>query len=254
MCASCGCGMDEAMHGHSGHEHHGHTHDAQKNVHHVHSHIVALEARVLAKNDARATANRAWLRERSVVALNLMSSPGAGKTTLLERTLRDLASKRPLAVIEGDQETARDADRIRAAGARAVQINTGAGCHLDAEMVSRALDELSPATRSLLFIENVGNLVCPALFDLGERARVVVASVTEGDDKPLKYPHMFRAADVVVLNKIDLLSYVAFDVERFAEHARRVNPRALLLMTSATRGDGLDGWHRWLESVDDDAR
>lgn len=284
MCASCGCGAnkeageeaDEASSGHT-HEHahpHGHDHahphdharsqahssstmNVQYSAHSEQVRAVTLEARILAKNDERATANRAWLHERSIVALNLMSSPGAGKTTLLERTLRDLASERPLAVIEGDQETARDADRIRAAGARAVQINTGAGCHLDAERVARALDELSPTERSLLFIENVGNLVCPALFDLGERARVVVASVTEGDDKPLKYPHMFRVADVVVLNKIDLLPYVVFDVERFAEHVRRVNPRALLLTTSATRGDGLEGlngWYCWLESVGDDAR
>jgi len=175
-----------------------------------------------------------------------MSSPGAGKTTLLERTLRERRG-RPVSVIEGDQETERDAERIRAAGARAVQINTGAGCHLDAAMISRALTELTPAARSVLFIENVGNLVCPALFDLGERARVVIASVTEGDDKPLKYPHMFRAADVVVLNKIDLLPYVAFDVARFAAHARRVNPRARIMHTSATRGDGLAEWYAWLE-------
>jgi len=238
MCATCGCG-DEHHHEHEhSHDHH-HGHDG-------HDKVVSLEARVLEKNDRIAADNRAWLTVHGVAAYNLMSSPGAGKTTLLERTLRERRG-RPVSVIEGDQETERDAERIRAAGARAVQINTGAGCHLDAAMISRALTELTPAARSVLFIENVGNLVCPALFDLGERARVVIASVTEGDDKPLKYPHMFRAADVVVLNKIDLLPYVAFDVARFAAHARRVNPRARIMHTSATRGDGLAEWYAWLE-------
>jgi hydrogenase nickel incorporation protein HypB len=207
---------------------------------------MTLEARVLAKNDALAHDNRHWLTERAIRAFNLMSSPGAGKTTLLERTLRALS--RPLAVIEGDQETERDAERLRAAGAHAVQINTGAGCHLDAGMVKGALDKLAPPPKSIVFIENVGNLVCPALFDLGERARVVIASVTEGDDKPLKYPYMFRAADLIVLNKIDLLPYVSFDVERFAAHARSVNPRARVLQTSATRGDGLGDWYGWLDA------
>ncbi len=205
--------------------------------------VLSLEARLLAKNDAVATQNRAWFATHAITALNLMSSPGAGKTTLLERTLRDGALTRVPTVIEGDQETARDAERIRAAGARAVQINTGAGCHLDASMVARALVELAPPPRSLLFIENVGNLVCPSLFDLGESARVVVASVTEGDDKPLKYPHMFRAADVVVLNKIDLLPHVQFDLEAFSAHARRISPGVLIFTTSATRGDGLADWY-----------
>jgi hydrogenase nickel incorporation protein HypB len=201
-----------------------------------------LEARILERNDALAQRNRAWLADHGIRAFNLMSSPGAGKTTLLERTLRDV----PLGVIEGDQETARDTERLRAAGAPAVQINTGAGCHLDAAMVARALEELAPAPHSMIFIENVGNLLCPALFDLGERARVVIASVTEGDDAPLKYPYMFRSADVIVLNKVDLLPHVSFDVARFSEYARHVNTRARIFPTSATRGDGLADWCGWL--------
>jgi hydrogenase nickel incorporation protein HypB len=176
-----------------------------------------------------------------------MASPGAGKTTLLERTIARLGSSVRISVIEGDQETLRDAQRIRAAGARAVQINTGSGCHLDAEMLAQGLRVLDPPPASLLFIENVGNLVCPALFDLGETARVVVASVTEGDDKPLKYPHMFRACDVLLLNKIDLLPHVEFDRDRFLEHARMVNPRARVFQVSATRGDGLPEWCSWLK-------
>lgn len=206
-----------------------------------------LETELLAANNALAAENRAWFARHRITAFNVMSSPGAGKTTLLERTVRDRGAGRALAVIEGDQETARDAERIRAAGARAVQINTGAGCHLDARMVARALVDLTPEPGSVVFIENVGNLVCPALFDLGERSRVVVASVTEGDDKPLKYPYMFRAADLVVVNKIDLLPHVAFDLRAFSEHARRLNPRVRILGTSATRGDGLAEWYAWLE-------
>jgi hydrogenase nickel incorporation protein HypB len=245
MCASCGCGTDHDHHDAHDHEHdHDHAHH-----HHPHARTVTLEEDILAKNDRLAADNRAWFRGQSIVALNLMSSPGAGKTTLLERTLRDLGGTHPISVIEGDQETARDAERIRDAGARAVQINTGTGCHLDAHQVAHALDELRPPRRSLLFIENVGNLVCPALFDLGERTRVVIASVTEGDDKPAKYPHMFRAAEVLVLNKIDLLPHVAFDVDRFVGHARRVNPQLRVLRTSATRGDGLDEWYGYIRSI-----
>jgi hydrogenase nickel incorporation protein HypB len=201
---------------------------------------------VLERNNSVAAHNRAWLAARRITAFNLMSSPGAGKTTLLERTIRDLPAAR-ISVIEGDQETEQDADRIRAAGARAIQINTGAGCHLDASMVERALRSLDPPEGSTLMIENVGNLVCPSLFDLGESARVVIASVTEGDDKPLKYPHMFRGATAILLNKMDLLPHVSFDVDRFTRNARKVNPNVDLLPLSATRGDGLDRWYRWLQ-------
>lgn len=227
MCATCGCGST-SDHGH------GHGHET-----------VTLEQRVLAKNDHLAGHNRQWLAERDLLAINLMSSPGSGKTTLLERTARVV----PVHVIEGDQETLFDAERIQATGRPAVQINTGAGCHLDASMVAEALRRLDPPVGAVVLIENVGNLVCPALFDLGEHARVVITSVTEGADKPLKYPHMFRTADVVVLNKIDLLPYVDFDLGRFGEAVSLVNPTAVVLRTSATRGDGVDGWLEWLRAA-----
>jgi hydrogenase nickel incorporation protein HypB len=244
MCATCGCGEDGAVITLAGHDHHGQEHPHEH--HHVHTETVSLEQKVLAKNDLLAAQNRQWLDERNILALNVTSSPGAGKTTLLERTIRALGQSRPIAVIEGDQETLLDAERIKAAGARAVQVNTGAGCHLDAAMVRRALDTLDPAPDTLLFIENVGNLVCPALFDLGERCKVVVISVTEGADKPLKYPHMFAAAGLVVLNKIDLLPHIDFDMETFCSRARSINPEITILPVSATRGDGLETWYGWV--------
>ena len=227
MCGTCGCNQTA----------------------HTHGHTVALEIDVLAKNDGLAAANRRWLAERSILALNLMSSPGAGKTTLLERTVHELGEAVPVAVLEGDQETVLDADRIRATGRPVVQVNTGAGCHLDADMMDNALQKLAPADGSLVFVENVGNLVCPALFDLGESARVTVISVTEGADKPAKYPYMFRSTDLVVLNKIDLLPYVDFDVERCIDLIHQINEDATVLRLSATRGDGLDEWYRWLAAV-----
>jgi hydrogenase nickel incorporation protein HypB len=224
----------------NGHEH-GHGHAEQGKIGKA-----IVERKVLERNDRRADFNRGWLAGRRVLALNLVSSPGAGKTTLLERTVRDLAGEYPVSVIEGDQETDNDARRIRAAGCRAIQINTGVGCHLDASMVARALNELDPAVGSLVLVENVGNLVCPALFDLGERAKAVICSVPEGDDKPLKYPHMFRAGSVVVLNKIDLLPYVSFDPDRFLDGVRRVNPVMKVIQVSALRGDGLEEWYDWI--------
>jgi len=253
MCATCGCGAEEttitAMSAHakseqSGPDHHPHDHDHA----HVHTETISLEKKVLAKNDLIAEQNRRWLAERAILALNVTSSPGAGKTTLIERTIRELGGERPVAVIEGDQETLLDAERIRAAGARAVQVNTGAGCHLDADMVHRALHVLNPEPQSLLFIENVGNLVCPALFDLGEHSKVVVISVTEGQDKPLKYPHMFAAAGLVIVNKIDLVPYVTFDLETCFEFARSVNPAVEILPVSATTGDGIDAWYNWIRT------
>ncbi|MGL6160540.1 hydrogenase nickel incorporation protein HypB [Microbulbifer sp.] len=207
-----------------------------------------LERDLLAHNRAIAERNRARLRERNILALNLVSSPGAGKTTLLERTIRDLRDTVTVSVIEGDQETQFDAERIRATGCRSVQVNTGTGCHLEASMIERALDELAAPVGSLLMIENVGNLVCPALFDLGEHAKVVILSVTEGEDKPLKYPHMFRAASLMILNKTDLLPHVDFDTDVCIGYARRVNPHIDVLQLSATGGYGLKDWYDWLQS------
>ncbi len=202
---------------------------------------------MLAKNQLAAERNRGWFAGRGILALNLMSSPGAGKTTLLERTIRDCQTRVPISVIEGDQATANDARRILATGCKAIQINTGTGCHLDADMLARGVAALQPAPDSILMIENVGNLVCPALFDLGERAKVVILSITEGDDKPLKYPHMFQTADALLLNKIDLLPYVRFDVERCIENARSINPRLRVFQVSAESGQGLAAWYEWLD-------
>ena len=208
--------------------------------------IVQIEQDILAKNDGYAAVNRQHLAERGIFALNLVSSPGSGKTTLLVKTIDAWAARTPVAVIEGDQQTSRDADRIRATGAAAIQINTGRGCHLDAQMVGRAMATLAPIANSLLLIENVGNLVCPAAFDLGEAHKVVILSVTEGDDKPLKYPDMFHAADLMIVSKVDLLPYVEFDVARAAEYARRVRPGLPVLTVSAKTGDGFGAWLAWL--------
>ncbi len=252
MCATCGCGeSDVRVDGLVGS--HAHEHGPE----HVHEHVdapaqdvVEIETALLAKNDHLAQHNRAWLAEHGIVSLNLMSSPGSGKTSLLERTIREAPWDRSVSVIEGDQETFFDADRIKATGAAVVQINTGSGCHLDADMLQRGLAALDPPEGSLLFVENVGNLVCPALFDLGEAAKVVVISVTEGDDKPLKYPHMFAAADLVVVNKTDLLPYVDFDLERCVRDARSVNPGVTVLPLSVRCGDGMDAWYSWLDELE----
>ncbi len=275
MCATCGCGDPSAVrvlnlsspayeyeHAHPhDHDHDQHPHDHDHGPGHIHPHehphdpayrtrTISIEQDLLAKNSALAKSNRRWLSDERITSVNLMSSPGSGKTTLLERTIRDLGVRVPVSVIEGDQETALDAQRIRATGAHVVQINTGAGCHLDADMVFRGLKELSPMRGSFVFVENVGNLVCPALFDLGETARAVIISVTEGHDKPLKYPHMFAAADVVVVNKMDLLPYVDFDVDRCRANARAVNPGVGVLTVSATTGSGLALWYDWLAAIE----
>ncbi len=262
MCTSCGCATGE-IRVENDHKHdHAHV-DPQPGPHlldrhdahqvdadrQLRTHTLDLEERILAKNDLLAQRNRLTLAERGIAAVNLMSSPGAGKTSLLERTLRDDRIGRPISVIEGDQETAYDAERIRAAGARAVQINTGSGCHLDATMVAHGLNVLAPDPGSLVVLENVGNLVCPALFDLGEQAKVVIISVTEGDDKPLKYPHMFAAADLVVVNKTDLLPYVDFDVDRLTADARRLNPGVTVLPLSVRDGSRLQTWYDWLKTL-----
>lgn len=212
----------------------------------AHGTTINLEQQILAKNNRLAELNRQWLKARNILLLNLMSSPGAGKTTLLEHTLRDLAGELSISVVEGDQETLFDAERIRATGCKAVQVNTGTGCHLEAGMLAGALEQLTPPANSLVMVENVGNLVCPALFDLGERAKVVILSVTEGADKPLKYPHMFRASSLMIISKIDLLPYVDFDLDACIAFARRINPDIEVLQLSATHGEGLPHWYAWL--------
>jgi hydrogenase nickel incorporation protein HypB len=228
------------------HHHHpdGHQQDRSHNHHRT---TLTVEQKLLTKNDRIAARNRAWFRERNILSLNLVSSPGSGKTTLLVRTLRDLQHRIPISVIEGDQATVNDARRIQETGCPAVQINTGTGCHLEAAMVGQGLQALQPPAHSIVMIENVGNLVCPALFDLGEQYKVVLLSVTEGEDKPIKYPHMFRAAQVMILNKIDLLPYVSFDLDRCLDYAYQVNPHLQIFQVSATTGTGLENWYRWLE-------
>ena len=270
MCTTCGCGSDDTRidgdapaHEH-GHEHrhadgtansNAHGHDDAHHCEHAAeapvaegrpSRTVSVEEDILARNDALAARNRAVLREKGIFTVNLVSSPGSGKTTLLEKTIGLLGGRCEVAVIEGDQQTCHDADRIRATGARAVQINTGRGCHLDAHMVAHAIERLSPGAGSVLMIENVGNLVCPAAFDLGEAHKVVVLSVTEGEDKPLKYPDMFRRASVMLLNKIDLLPHLDFEADRCIDYARRVNPAIGVIRTSARTGQGLDDWIEWI--------
>jgi hydrogenase nickel incorporation protein HypB len=209
--------------------------------------MVQIEQDILGKNDALAADNRRRFAERGIFAVNLVSSPGSGKTTLLVKTIEALKGKREITVIEGDQETSHDADRIRATGARALQINTGKGCHLDADMVGSAVERLAPPPGSVLMIENVGNLVCPAGFDLGEAHKVVVLSVTEGEDKPLKYPDMFRRSSLMLLNKIDLLPHVDFEVAKCVAYARRVNPGIRVIELSATKGLGMSEWLAWIE-------
>jgi hydrogenase nickel incorporation protein HypB len=268
MCVTCGCSDDAQVtiiNPQTGeHTHilsdgtaisHSHTHDRNGHSHvkevpqihaQIHGTTIAVEQNILAKNDLLAAQNRGWFRGRNILALNLVSSPGSGKTTLLTRTIQDLKDRVVISVIEGDQATANDANRIKSTGCKVVQINTGTGCHLDAEMVERGLQELNPPLDSIVAIENVGNLVCPALFDLGESAKVAILSVTEGDDKPIKYPHMFRASQVMIINKIDLLPYVEFDCDRCIEYARQVNPHLKIFQVSATTGEGLDAWYHWL--------
>ncbi|MFB2896583.1 hydrogenase nickel incorporation protein HypB [Aerosakkonemataceae cyanobacterium BLCC-F50] len=273
MCVTCGCSDDANVtvtnpqtgehthvladgtvishshnHEHS-HEHH-HNHSVASETAQLHAKMhgttVTLEQNILAKNDLLAAQNRGWFKGRNILALNLVSSPGSGKTTLLARTIQDLKDKVVINVIEGDQATTNDADRIKATGCNVIQINTGAGCHLDAQMVERGLQELNPPLNSIVMIENVGNLVCPALFDLGESAKVAILSVTEGEDKPIKYPYMFRASQVMIINKIDLLPYVQFNVDRCIEYAHQVNPHLKIFQVSATTGTGLETWYQWL--------
>ncbi|GAB4199337.1 MAG: hydrogenase nickel incorporation protein HypB [Coleofasciculaceae cyanobacterium] len=235
-------------HSHSHESTHNHSSDASQVHAKIHGTTISLEQDILAKNNLLAAQNRGWFKGRNILALNLVSSPGAGKTTLLTRTIHDLKQQITISVIEGDQETANDAQKIQETGCKVVQINTGTGCHLEAAMVERGLQELNPPLNSVVMIENVGNLVCPALFDLGEQAKVVILSVTEGEDKPIKYPHMFRASDMMILTKIDLLPYVQFDVTRCIEYAKQVNPNVQIFQVSAKTGEGLGNWYAWLHS------
>ncbi|MGD1910879.1 MAG: hydrogenase nickel incorporation protein HypB [Rivularia sp. (in: cyanobacteria)] len=274
MCVTCGCADDNPKITHpqtgeivtinshdreSHHTHslpdgtvvtHSHSHDTVNNESEIHAKIhhttISLEQDILAKNNLIAAKNRGWFKGRNILALNLMSSPGAGKTTLLTRTIDDLKNELNISVIEGDQETINDAKKIEKTGCKVVQINTGTGCHLDALMVEKGLQQLNPSLDSVVMIENVGNLVCPALFDLGEQVKVAILSVTEGEDKPIKYPHLFRASDVMIITKIDLLPYVDFDVEKCIEYARQVNPDMRIFQVSAITQEGLDDWYEWL--------
>ena len=279
---------DEHQHGHGAavagaHEHHHQHADGSEHVHshvhqgeHAHDHhhqhavgadldygtgparahvpglsqsrMVQIEQDILSKNNTYAAANREWFDEHGIFALNLVSSPGSGKTTLLVKSIELLKGRVAISVVEGDQQTSNDAERIRATGVAALQINTGKGCHLDGHMVGHAMERLKPADESLFLIENVGNLVCPAAFDLGEHHKVAILSVTEGEDKPLKYPDMFAAADVMLLNKCDLLPYLEFDADLAEANARRVNPHLTIFRVSATSGDGLSAWVSWIES------
>ncbi len=241
MCATCGCGPTDHHHSHD----HGHSLGNEQNTG---KKIVTVEQDILQENNLLAQRNRGFFEGRNILSLNLVSSPGSGKTTLLERTLTDLKGQLEFAVIEGDQQTANDADRIHATGTKVTQINTGKGCHLDAHMVLHAVQGMKLQADSVLFIENVGNLVCPAMFDLGESERVVVISVTEGDDKPLKYPDMFHSSTLCIINKIDLLPYVNFKVEKAKEYARKINPNLEIIELSCTSGSGLETWYDWLKS------
>ncbi|MHC0447692.1 hydrogenase nickel incorporation protein HypB [Flavobacterium sp. 3-218] len=281
MCTTCGCSSDENeirftkigdknsySHYHSGHYHHhhhedhhhehhfDHDHDNDSHNHdhdHIHDHhhsheinIVQLEKDILYKNQLTAERNRGFFEALNIFSINLVSSPGSGKTSLLERTISDLKSKMAFSVIEGDQQTTNDADRIHKLNVPVIQINTGKGCHLDSEMIAKAVKELKPAQDSVLMIENVGNLVCPAMFDLGELKRVVIISVTEGEDKPLKYPDMFLGSQICIINKIDLLPYLKFDLEKLKEYAKKVNPHLTFFEVSTTSGEGLSAWYELL--------
>jgi len=270
MCTVCGCSEGESRiegspnnkHSHDHHHsHEGHSHSHSQEDHHHYGHgpahahapgmsqsrMIQIEQDILGKNNEYAQNNKRMLAHKGILSLNLVSSPGSGKTCLLTRTLTDLKDQLSMSVIEGDQETSNDAQRIRETGAKAIQINTGKGCHLDAHQVGHAIEELDPENKSVLFIENVGNLVCPAAFDLGEAHKVAILSITEGEDKPIKYPDMFHASDLLLMNKIDLLPHLDFDIEKCIEYAKRVNPSIQILKVSATTGEGMEDWYQWLK-------
>ena len=279
MCVTCGCNSDDnevriikvdgttVQHSHThshGHEHHEHSHSHEHGHDHNHSHEhhhhdddhnhnphsfkeIDLEREILHKNDLLAERNRGYFDAKNIFAINLVSSPGSGKTSLLERTIADLKNEISFNVIEGDQQTTNDADRIAALDIPVIQINTGKGCHLDSEMIAKAVKELSPKDGSLMMIENVGNLVCPSMFDLGENSRVVIISITEGEDKPIKYPDMFYGSQVCIINKIDLLPYLKFDIEKLKDYAKKVNPNLVFFEVSAYTGQGMENWYNFLK-------
>ena len=266
MCDSCGCGQpgkyvtfrkpgekEEHTHFHGGVTH-SHSHGDHDHNHHDHNHSgsreIVIEQNVLQKNDLLAERNRGYFEAKNIFAVNLVSSPGSGKTSLLEKTIRILKDKCSFYIIEGDQQTMLDANRIEKTGAPVIQINTGAGCHLDADMINKAVKSLEVKDNSILLIENVGNLVCPAMFDLGESQRVVIVSVTEGEDKPIKYPDMFQSSGICVINKTDLLPYVDFDIEKFKEYACKVNPDLKFFELSVKTEEGMEQWIRWLQERD----
>ena len=280
MCGTCGCGGPEGKvkiqkpgtdhsihhHDHDGHSHdhdhhhdhdhsHGHSHSHSHDHDHHHDHadhrktVIEVEQDILQHNDLMAARNRGYFEAKNILALNLVSSPGSGKTSILERTLKDLKNDLSFAVIEGDQQTMNDANRIDALNIPVIQINTGKGCHLESDMIYDAVKQLSPKDNSILMIENVGNLVCPSMFDLGEKNRVVIISTTEGEDKPLKYPDMFDTSDICIINKIDLLPYLSFDIEKLKTSALQVNPKLQFFEVSATTGQGMENWYQWLKKA-----
>lgn len=242
MCGICGCSEEP-------NEIYEHTHDDHDHIafHSYEDNMIQIEQNILAKNNNLALHNKNYFNKEKILALNMMSSPGSGKTTLLAKTISDLKKEIDISVVVGDQQTHYDAEIIKAIGGQAIQINTGQVCHLDAHMVGHAIEDLSLNEKSILFIENVGNLVCPALFDLGEKYKIVILSVTEGDNKPLKYPDMFRSADLMIITKMDLLPYVEFDVSKCVEYARRIKPDIETLFLSSIKGDGLNDWYQWLK-------
>ena len=279
MCGTCGCGSPdghisiqkpgavphdhqhhhdhshgEHTHEHSHHDHgHSHTHDHSHDHTHGHTHepvkktVIEVQQNILQHNDLMAARNRGYFEAKNLFVMNLVSSPGSGKTSILEKTLKDLKKEISFAVIEGDQQTMQDANRIDVLDIPVIQINTGKGCHLESDMVYDAVKQLDPKADSILMIENVGNLVCPSMFDLGESKRVVIISTTEGEDKPLKYPDMFHSSDICIINKIDLLPYLDFDLEKLRSYALQINPKLTFFEVSATTGEGMDKWYSWLK-------
>ncbi len=254
MCGVCGCGTDGIainkpnQTSNHDHDHNHHTHDHHTHDHHTHDKtIIDLERDILGQNNIEAARNRGYFEAKNIFTLNLVSSPGSGKTSILETTLKDLKNEIPFYVIEGDQQTLNDADRIDALNIPVVQVNTGKGCHLESDMIYNAVKELKPKNDSILMIENVGNLVCPSMFDLGEQKRVVIISITEGEDKPIKYPDMFQSADICIINKMDLLPHLNFDLEALKNYALQVNHHLQFFEVSATTGQGMDAWYNWLK-------